>query len=692
MNKYLIELGVEELPSSYVSGALKAFEDYVAAKLTEERLSFSSITPYATPRRLALIVEGLPDKQEDREELVKGPAQKIAYREDGSVNKPLEGFMRSTGVSEEELIIQELKGVPYVYANVIHRGKRSQEVLQEIIPSAIRSIPFEKTMRWGGKNLRFARPIRWLLSLFNDEVVLLDFEGIGCGRITRGHRFLGSQSIEIDHVDEYVEKLLENYVIADPQKRKDEVQVQIRHLAKSMGGEIRSDDDLLEEVTYIVEYPTAILGRIKDEYLYLPPVVLTTPMRDHLRYYPVYDPDGGLMPYFITVRNGNGEYKDIVSAGNEKVLDARLDDARFFFENDRKRSLEDFSQGLDSVLFQQKLGSMKDKTQRMGALAKRIGEELKVSQRTLESSQRAIALSKGDLVTEMVQEFTELEGTMGEIYALADGEEAIVAQAIREQYMPRSSGAEIPQSTTGSIVSLSDKLDTIAGLFAIGKIPTGSQDPFGLRRKAIGILRILKEKKWTIGLEELINSALAIYVDNQGLIFDDEKVRRQIVDFFLQRLEGMLAEEKIPYDVINAVLAVPEGTVLSIFQKAHALQDFLAAEDRDAYLDAAGRIHNIAQKNPEPQGAFNEELMEAGEMALWEASQKLMEPLEAAIALGDFKRALELTEVLTPVIHQYFDDVMIMAEDEGKRNNRLHQIHALDGAFTRLFSVREIVH
>lgn len=690
-NIYLIEVGVEELPSSYVRNALDNFKALVEEGLSKSELGYETVEAYATPRRLSLMIRGLFEAQNDIENWVKGPAKKIAYLEDGSINKPLEGFMKSQGVEEKDLEVRELKGQEYVYAHIHKKGERAEEILKEIIPEAIRHIPFPKNMRWGGKNLRFARPIRWLVSMLNDAVVPFDLEGIPLSNRTRGHRFLGSDSIAIDDVNHYEELLKENYVILDHEKRKENILYQIRHMAKSNGGEIHKDEDLLEELTFIVEYPTAVIGNIKEQYLRLPAVVITTPMREHLRYTPVYSPDGDLLPYFITIRNGDDAYTEVVAEGNEKVLGARLEDAKFFFENDRERPLEDYVSELSGIVFQEQLGTMANKSARMESLVVRIGEMLAVGDKTIEAAKRACYLSKADLMTSMVQEFTELEGIIGSIYAALDGEEDIVCRAIREQYMPVASGAELPDTTTGTIVSLSDKFDTICGLFAIGEIPSGSQDPFALRRKAIGILRMINEKRWELSLRECIDASLYGFINSMGLVFDVEEVSRRILEFFRGRISTMLSEDGVRYDIVEALNDNEGEDSLRIFEKAHALQEFFESEDRKSFLEAITRVKNLASKAENVEGKIDESLMTEEEFILYRDVLSIEEDLEYAYNKRKDEEYLKLLFSLTDSIHGYFEDVMVMVDDEAVRDNRLRLIKKIDGLVRREFDGKQIV-
>ena len=430
---------------------------------------------------------------------------------------------------------------------------------------------------------------------------------------------------------------------------------------------------------------------MQEKFLSLPDVVITTPMREHLRYTPVYSPEGDLLPYFITIRNGNEDYVDVVAEGNEKVLEARLEDARFFFDNDRERPLEDYVSQLGGIVFQEKLGTMADKTGRISDLVARIGEILAVGEKTVESAKRACYLSKADLMTNMVQEFTELEGIIGSIYAKLDGEESVVSDAIREQYMPVASGAALPESTTGTIVSLADKFDTICGLFAIGEVPTGSQDPFALRRKAIGILRMINEKHWELSLSDCIDASLFSFVDSMGLVFDKEEVRKQILKFFRGRIDTMLDGDGIRYDIIQALNDIDGEDSLRVFEKAQAMQNFFVDGDRKSFLEAVTRVENIASKNEAKGGTIDEAILTEEERALYDNVLAIEPELDEAYRTRDDARYLELLDSLTDAIHLYFDRVMIMAEDESLRNNRLALIQRIDALVQREFNGNQIV-
>ncbi|WP_036728579.1 MULTISPECIES: glycine--tRNA ligase subunit beta [Peptoniphilus] len=689
MNRYLLEIGVEELPARFVNLAIAQMEDKAKKLLEENDLKYDSVEVYATPRRLTLIINDVELYQKDLDLEVKGPAKKIAFDEEGNPTKPLLGFMKSQNIAPENIVIKEFKGEEYVYSNIHKKGDSFESIVSKNIAELIKSINFPKNMKWGGKNIKFARPIRWIVSLLNNKVVPFEFEGIGVSNITRGHRFLGSSNIVVDEVDNYESLLKDNFVILNQNERREIIKYGSAKIAKSIGGEIYEDKDLLEELTYIVEYPNPIMGSIKDEYLQLPKEVITTPMRDHLRFIPIHASNGELLPNFITIRNGNDDYKDIVIAGNEKVLGARLEDAKFFYNDDISKSLESYIDSLKGVMFQQKLGTMYDKSERVSKLAQKIGENLEVADETIESIKRSAKLSKADLTTKMVQEFTELQGVMGSIYATKSGESEIVSQAIYEQYLPRFSNDLLPKSTTGSILAIADKIDTITGLFAIGLIPTGSQDPFALRRNARGIINIIESNKWDILIGDIVDYSLYIYTSELSLVFDYEKVKNSIIEFFAGRLKNMLQEDDIRYDIIDSVLSDSES-VVNIFKKANELNKYFK-EDKSSLIDAYTRLHNMAKKKDRDIEFEALLLSEPDEKALYEAQSKLLENVNKLIDDKEYIEALNLMDNLVVLINNYFDNIMVLVDDEKIKFNRLEMISKIDFVMRRILNIEKIV-
>lgn len=687
--KYLLEIGVEELPARFIGDALKQLEENTINIFAEERIKYDEINTYSTPRRLAIIVNGLDERQEDIEEIVKGPAKRIAFDEEDKPTKALLGFMKGQGIDISFIYIDKHNGEDYVFAKKAKKGKNIEEILSTNMPKVIKTINFPKSMKWGGKNLRFARPIRWIVSLLDDEIVSFDLEGIKVSNITKGHRFLGSDQIVIDKVDNYIEILRKNFVIVDQEERKEIIKYGSEKLAKERGGSILKDDGLLDEVTNIVEYPTPIIGKIKEEYLSLPTDVVITPMKEHLRFFPVFDDKNRLLPYFITVRNGNKDYLETVIKGNEKVLGARLEDAKFFYMEDIQRPLESYVEELQKITFQEKLGSLYDKTRRVQKLAMKIGEYLEVGEETERNIERAGYLSKADLTTKMVTEFTELQGKMGMEYARKSGENEIVSLAIFEQYLPRYSGDDLPTTTAGSVLSIADKMDTIAGLFAIGIHPTGSQDPFGLRRQALGVINIIIDKKLNISIKELIETALYIYVEVNGLAFDYDKVKEEIQDFFKGRIKNMFIDMGIRYDIVDAVLASNIDDIYDMKIRANKLNEWLKKEGLSEILTAFNRVANLAEKAESDE--VQRDLLNEDELELFEAFYSIEEKIDSFISKKEYDKALDNLVILKDPIDNFFDKVMVMVEDEKIRSNRLGLLRKIYNMMIRICDLSKIV-
>ncbi len=666
---YLLEIGTEEIPARVVGDALLQLKNNCIKILNENQITYETIEVYSTPRRLSLIINGLNNNTENLVETVKGPSKKISYDKDGNPTKALLGFMRGQNVELSDTSIQDFNGEEYVYAKVVKQEKAIEEVLNKEMITLIKSINFPKSMKWGGKNLKFARPIRWIVSLLDSEVVHFNLEGIESSNITKGHRFLGSQHILIEDVTDYKNLLRENFVILDGEERKEIIKYGSEKLAKEKGGNLHIDNELLDEVTNILEYPTPMIGRIKVEYLKLPPAIIITPMKEHLRFFPVFDDKNRLLPYFISIRNGNDEYRDIVIKGNEKVLGARLEDAKFFYEDDISKPLEDYVEKLKTITFQERLGSLYDKTNRIVKLSEKIGEYLEVGEETSKNIGRAGFLSKADLVTKIVSEFTELQGKMGKEYALISGENEIVSLAICEQYLPRFSGDELPSTTAGAILSIGDKLDSIAGLFAIGIQPTGSQDPFALRRAALGIINIILDKKLNLSLKELIDFALYIYVEENGLAFDYDKVKNEIMDFFVGRIRNMFSDLKIRYDIIDAVLSAESDDIYDMKIRANKLNEWLGKEDLHGILETFNRVSTLARDFNSTE--VKRDLLSEDEIELYDSYNNIELKVLGLIEKKEYDKALDLLSTLSDPISDYFEKVMVMVEDEGLKNNRL---------------------
>ena len=598
--------------------------------------------------------------------------------------------MRGQKVDLSQIIIEEYNGEEYIYANVIKEGKETEVVLAENMANIIKSITFPKSMKWGGKNIRFARPIRWIVSVMNDKIVPFELEGIKVGNITYGHRFLGKKYIELNSVDEYVDKLEENYCLVDQSKRKDIIKYGSEKLAKEKGGNILVEESLLDEVSYLVEYPQPAIGKIKEEYLSLPRDVIITPMKEQLRFFPVVDDKGRLLPYFITIRNGNEEHLDIVVKGNEKVLGARLEDAKFFYYEDIKIPLEDYVEELNNVVFQEKLGTLYDKTIRIQRLSKKIGDYLEVGEETQKNLERSSYLAKADLITNMVGEFSELQGKMGMEYAKQSGENEIVSTAIFEQYLPRFSGDALPTTTAGAILSIADKLDTIAGCFAIGIQPTGSQDPYGLRRQALGIINIILDKKISINLGEIIDFALYIYVEENNLVFNYEETKAEILQFFDARIKNMFIDMGIRYDIVDGVISTGVDDVYDLKIRASKLNSYLEKKGLEEVMITFNRVANLAEKASTSE-VQKELLVEKEEIALYESFNNIEKDVLNSLYKKEYDKALEHFIVLKEPVDNFFDNVMVMVEDADIRENRLSLLKKISETMLLICDLSKLV-
>ena len=687
MNNYLLlEIGVEELPSRFGQSTLDQIENNLSKLLTEERVNFDNIEKYATPRRLTFVIKNIADKASNLEEEVKGPAKKIAFDAEGNFTKPALGFMKSKGLKEEDVYFKQVGNAEYLFGTIKQEGKETSEVLKNIIPESIKNVTFPKAMRWGGKNMRFARPIRWMVALLNDNVLEVDLEGIKASNITKGHRFLGEREFEVNSIEEYFEKLENNYIVLDQNKRKEMIRNQAIEVANSLGGEVELDEDLLEEITFLVEYPTAFYGEFEEDYVKLPKEVVTTPMKEHQRYFPVLK-DGKLLPNFIAVRNGDSNRIDLVKAGNEKVLKARLADALFFYKEDTKKSLESFIEKLHTVVFQAKLGTVYDKTLRIEKLSQAIIDELNMTE-SKENTIRAAKLCKADLVTNMVFEFTELQGIMGRDYAKISGENEEVCEGIFEHYLPRFAGDILPETNAGIALSIADKLDSIAGFFAIGIKPSGSQDPYALRRQALGILSILLDKKLSVNLNSLISAALDNYSD---LEFNKEEVSEQIVEFFVERVKNLFKDLGIRYDVIDAVLNNNLDDISDIHTRALELNRWLQKDELVEMLTAFNRVSTLAQKAT--GDIVKEELLkEDAEVKLYNSFKEIKVNVESLLNDKKYNEALDAFATLRPLVDNLFDNVMVMDKDEAIKENRLGLLKQIYSTMLTICDLSKIVY
>ncbi|MDQ0254366.1 glycyl-tRNA synthetase beta chain [Evansella vedderi] len=687
---FLLEIGLEEMPARFVTNSMDQLADNVEDWLKNHRLSFDNIKKYSTPRRLAIVIEGLDDKQADMEEEAKGPSKKIAIDSEGNWTKAAQGFSRGQGVSVEELYFKELKGEEYVFAKKFTEGQ-STDVLLKGLKDVILSMQFPKNMKWGSHNLKYVRPIKWLVALFDSKVIPFGIADVHTNNTTLGHRFLGGFAT-LMKADDYINVLMGEHVIVDPVERKLAIRQQITELSAVEGWNIPIDEDLLEEVNNLVEYPTVLYGSFDERYLNIPEEVLITSMREHQRYFPVKDGDGKLLPYFVTVRNGDHRHLDNVRKGNEKVLRARLADAEFFYQEDLKKPLEEGLKRLESIVYHVELGSIGDKVRRIKELALTLGKDLDMTGERLAKVERAALLSKADLVTHMVGEFPELEGRMGEEYALKSGEDEEVAKGIYEHYLPKQAGDEPPATDIGAIVSVSDKLDTVVTSFGIGLIPTGSQDPHGLRRQTAGIVQIFLTHGWDLDLIQVLTEGIDV-AEKRGLLKrDKESVKEDLVEFLKLRVKNLLQEQGVRYDVVDAVLKTDLGQIKTLVNKAHFLQDQLVNPEFKQVVEAFSRVTNISKKATDVRVDFDSNLLEGeAEKELYNSVQEVQAKVRDYLKTGKISFAYEELKGLVPKIHDYFDNTMVMAEDTTLRNNRLKQMQETSKIITTFADFQSIV-
>lgn len=661
----LFEIGAEEIPAGFMPNILGQLKQLAETKLNDAHLPFESIATYGTPRRLALIVKGLADTSAEISERHKGPSASIAYDADGNATKAAIGFARGKGLDVADLVVED----GYIYAETKTAGVPAKDIVTDMLPQLITGLNFPKSMHWGNLDAKFVRPVRWLVALLDEEVIPVEFATVKSGNVTRGHRFLGADEITIKNAASYVDTLKENFVMVDQDARRELISKQLHDMAASKNASIVWDDDLLEEINYLVEWPTALCGGFEESYLALPDAAIITPMKDHQRYFPLVDQDGKLLPMFLTVRNGSDHSIEVVQAGNERVLRARLDDAKFFFNEDRKKPLIDRQDGLTKIVFQEGLGNLADKTERLLKLGRVFGEECGLHEDAAVVLERATELAKTDLTTGMVTEFTELQGVMGKEYALLDGESPEVAEAIFEQYLPRFAGDVLPQTEAGKVLSIIDKVDNIVATFSRGLIPTGSQDPYALRRQTIGILNILLGSDWNISLRPIFKSSMELL--NVPAEKQDELLG-QVEEFFTLRLKNIFLDREVPHHVIDLLLSNNELSVAD----AEGLVNALLANRIDENVElvqAYTRMYNLV-KDVEYIGVNSDLLKEDAEKALFEAASKASEESLAAWEANDYAAVVAVPTTLVPAINKFFEDVMVMDKDEAIKANRLQLV------------------
>lgn len=702
MEKLLFEIGTEEIPAKFMPGILKQLKELAAAKMQELRIPFEDITVYGTPRRMTFIAEGVAETQADVVVEAKGPSVKIAYVS-GAPSKAAQGFARGQGVDVKDLVVRD----NYVYAVKHLAGQPVVELLPGLLMDILTSLSFPKTMRWADYEFRFVRPIRWMVALFGDQIIPVEICGVKSGKFSMGHRFMQQSlkaaaesqgllsaaiskvgnkvysalagvkgAVEIPSAGDYKKVMYDNFVMVDQDERRALILQQIKDLAAQNGGEAEINEELLEEVNYLVEWPTALCGKFEEKVLSLPKECIITPMREHQRYFPVLDEDGNLLNKFITVRNGGSEHLDIVTHGNERVLRARLSDAEFFFNEDRAIKLEDRLEKLKTVSFQEGLGNMYDKSERLVKMAEmlRFAINTPVDEEEL---RRCALLCKTDLVTGMVIEFTELQGVMGREYALLDGEKPEVATGIFEHYLPRFAGDALPATTIGRIVGIGDKLDNICATFSRGLAPTGSQDPYALRRQALGVINILLDANYHISLAKIIAGTLYLLDIKPE---ETGKLVPQIMEFFKQRLRNLLMDQGIRYDVIDAVFADKRNDdMVDLAVRCKALAAYVEAGNAEPLVQVSMRVSNLCKKIEKEVAISGALFKDESENKLHEVVAAVSKEIIPEIVLYDYAAVLKAGEKVIEPVNTFFDNVMVMDEDENVKNNRLAMLEEVRG-------------
>ncbi|WP_368545374.1 glycine--tRNA ligase subunit beta [Enterococcus faecalis] len=670
----LLEIGLEEMPAHVVTPSRIQLEEKVIKFLDEHHLDYETVQSFATPRRLAVKVTAIPEKQADVEEEVKGPAKKIALDAEGNWSKAAQGFVRGQGVTTEDIVFKELNGVEYVYVTKFTKGQSAKEVLTKL-NDVITSLTFPVTMHWANYDFEYIRPIHWIVALLDDEVIPFNVLDVTTGQTSRGHRFLGDD-VTFQHANEYEAKLKEQFVLVQPNERKQMIVDQANALAAEKNWQLALDEELLEEVTNLVEYPTAFVGSFDEKYLSVPDEVLVTSMKEHQRYFEVRNDQGLLMPHFIAVRNGDNVHLENVIKGNEKVLIARLEDAEFFYNEDKKLTIEACVEKLKNVTFHEKIGSIYEKMQRVALIAQIIGRKVGLSEEELEDLKRASEIYKFDLVTNMVGEFPELQGIMGEKYALLQGEKPAVATSIREHYLPTSSEGELPETAIGAVLALADKLDSVFSFFSVGMIPTGSNDPYALRRQTYGVIRIIEDKGWTFPLVQLqteVDEAVNQDVEKYGVLLNEGQA--EVVEFVKARLRQLLMTKNVRHDIIDAVVSAEQADLSKLFASANILKSRFEDQDFKPSMEALTRVINLAKKGQELLGDTEEGIDPSlfenkAEKELYQAVNDLSE----AFATRTIAENYEALVNLRPLIDAYFNETMVMVEDEKVKQNRLKQL------------------
>jgi glycyl-tRNA synthetase beta chain len=698
MQTLLLEIGTEEIPAGYIDPALAALRDNLDKQLTRARIDHEAFRTYATPRRLTVMVDGVADRQAKITEEILGPPERVAFDDQKQPTMAARKFAEKVQVPLKRLTVKETPKGRYLCTRKTDRGAATITLLKTILPEVVLATPFPKVMKWGEQHIQFARPIHSIVALLGSRLVSLAVGNVRSGRHTKGHFFMKGAKIKLNHPDEYLSTLSSVDVLADIGERRAAVKADVDRAAANMGGAVLADDELLDIVTNLVEMPYAVTGRFDDEFLELPDEVLITAMREHQKYFAVGDAEGRLMPGFIAVNNTQAKDMDLVAQGHERVIRARLADAQFFYRADLKVPLDDFVSRLRGVTFQAKLGTVHSKVQRVARLAEALAPQVQAQSEWAEEAgpdfssrvARAALLSKSDLVSEMVGEFPKLQGVMGRIYATQAGEAADVAAAVEDHYRPVQSGGALPDTLTGAVVSIADKMDSICGFFSVNLIPTGGADPYALRRQGIGAVRVLRARNFDLSLSGIIDQALSAF----DLPDDDARgaVAAKILEFLTRRIARILADEGYSKDIIAAVTVASVDRIPDVWQRVAALEALKKAPDFEPLAISFKRVVNIIKKSGD-QGAHSVDLgcfQEAAEEQLLAACENAARKVESHLAQNAYGEALKVMAGLRPAVDRFFDDVMVMAQDARIRANRLALLTQVAGLFNRFADFSQI--
>lgn len=692
MNRLLVEIGTEEIPAGYIAPALESFSSILRKKMTDARIAHGEINIYGTPRRLTVVVDDVAEKQASLSVEMMGPPERIAMDDKGNLTVPGQKFAEKINVSPKQLKVKETEKGRYLYAVKTERGMATKAFLKKILPEVILSISFPKTMRWADLKIQFARPIHSIAALLGKDVIPFQVGDVKSTRNTFGHRFMAPKKIKLASSDQYFELLSGAYVIADIRQRKEKLVAQMNEAVARINGQVIPDDELVDTVTNLIEYPAAVVGRFDDDFLELPREILITSMRVHQKYFAVEDHQGNLMPYFVAVNNTKANDMDLVAKGHERVLRARLADAQFFFNTDLKSLLDEKKEKLKSVLFQADLGSMYDKADRIEKLAVFLAATQNLDKKQTDQIIRAAGLCKADLVSHAVVEFPKLQGIMGRVYAHKQNEPGNVGIAIEEHYWPTSAGARLPGSVEGSVLSIADKIDSICGCFSIGLIPTGASDPYALRRQSNGIILIALKNKFSFSLNDLIEKSLQLF--DKCDASEADPMTEKIIDFLKVRMAHLLEAEGASKDAVAAVLSVSKDNIPTIWKKAHALQRLKSEPDFEILATAFKRVVNIIKKADSAETVsqtVNESLFEHdSESALFNIYKDINGRVAGYIESGNIDKAFLEIASMRESVDRFFDDVMVMVDNIDIRRNRLALLGQISGLFEQLADFSKI--